>query len=210
MSVVANSKENKKILSSGRIHPKMFALLMGMASIVMMFSGLTSAYLVRKAAGNWVEFKIPEIFLTSTLVIVASSVVLHVSYLFLKKDKYRIHQVLLAIATVLGFAFIGLQYTGWMQMENIGIHLNGNPSGSFLYVISGIHALHIAGGLFFMVIYLGYSFFKNKNLTVNPVKQLFETSKPHRFIGMQLLLVYWHFVDVLWLYLYFFFQSQSA
>ncbi len=209
MNVAVNKNENKGVLSSGKIHPKMFALMMGMASILMMFAGLTSAYLVRKAAGNWVEFKIPDVFLTSTLVIVASSVVLHLSYIFLKKENYGIHKILLLIATVLGFCFLGLQYSGWMEMNNIGIHLNGNPSGSFIYVISGVHALHIVGGLFFMVLYLFYSLFKNNSLNDDPVKQLFEKSKSHRFIGMKLLLVYWHFVDVLWLYLYFFFQSQS-
>ncbi len=207
MSVVANSNENKKILSSGRIHPKMFALMMGMASIVMMFSGLTSAFLVRKAAGNWQNFKMPEVFVTSTIVIVASSIILHASYIFLKKEKFAIHKILLAIATALGCAFLYLQWSGWTQLDQIGIHLNGNPSGSFLIVIAGTHALHILGGLIFLVTYLFYSMAKH-NVISNPVQQLYESSRPHRFIGMQLLLVYWHFVDVLWLYLYFFFQAQ--
>ena len=72
------------LVTNNRIHPKMFALLLGMASIVMMFSGLTSAFLVRKAQGNWLTFKLPDVFLLSTAVIILSSVVLHFSYVFLK------------------------------------------------------------------------------------------------------------------------------
>lgn len=190
---------------SSRIHPKMFAMWLGIASIVMLFAGLTSAYIVRQAQGNWTYFKIPDLFTVSTVVIVASSVVLHAAYIFLKKENFRLHRILLGSALALGVAFLILQYLGWLQLQEIGIRLTGNPSGSFLYVISGTHAVHLLIGVLAMAIYFIRSFFRRDS-----VADLIDSVNPNRYLSMQLLLVYWHFVDVLWLYLYFFFSYQSA
>jgi len=190
---------------NNKMHPKMFAMLLGMGSIVMMFAGLTSAYLVRKAQGDWVDFIIPEVFTLSTAIIVLSSVTLQFAYVMQKKENSTIYRLLLAVSLVLGTAFLFLQLNGWQQLTDIGIRLTGNPSGSFLYVISGMHALHIIGGLLFMLIFFIKSFFKK-----DAVKNLIETINPNRFLGMKILLVYWHFVGALWLYLFIFFTVQSA
>ena len=106
----------------------------------MMFAAWTSAYVVRQAAGNWLEFRLPDIFFYNTIVIVLSSVALQGSYIAFKREKEFLYKSLLILATLLGFAFVCLQYVGWTELRNIGIELTTNPSGSFIYVLTPIPA----------------------------------------------------------------------
>jgi cytochrome c oxidase subunit 3 len=175
--------------TNNRIHPLKFGLWLGMASIVMMFVAFTSAYLVRQAAGNWLEFALPRIFFVSTIVILISSVTLHLSYRSFVQENISVYRSLLVLSFLLGIAFIVLQYQGWMQLYSLGIDLKGNPSGGFLYVISGIHAVHVLGGLVAMFIALLSSFLLKKKIS------------ERRKINFELTLQYWHFVDLLWVYL---------
>lgn len=189
---------------NSRVHPKKFALWLGLASIVMMFAGLTSAYIVRRAAGNWVDYKIPEIFTISTVLIFLSSIIFHLAYIFLKKEKKVAYRLGLSVSLLLGVAFSVCQVIGWNQLTSYGIRLTGNPSGSFLYLISGIHLVHLAFGLLVLLVLLIKSFFKK-----DPVNELMEQVNPERYLGIELALTYWHFVDILWIYLFFFFSSYS-
>ncbi|RLD19016.1 MAG: cytochrome oxidase subunit III [Bacteroidetes bacterium] len=175
-----------------RIHPQTFALWAAMASILMMFGAFTSAYLVRQAAGNWQEYQVPEIFYISTIVLLASSACVHYAFAAFKNGEKNKYQVTLTITLVLGIAFIVLQYYGWNALYNIGVPLDGNPSGSFFYVISGIHALHILGGITALVVAVFHAFSLPFEVTAK---------RKHRF---SLVTQYWHFVDVLWLYLFVF------
>lgn len=178
------------------ISSPLFALWVAMASIIMMFGSLTSAYIVRHAAGNWLEFKIPDVFFFSTVVILISSVTLHLSYWAFRNNKSGIYRIALPLSLILGVIFIVLQYKGWISLYNIGIFLNGNPSGSFFYVISGIHAAHVIGGLFAMAV-----------ATMNAYSQPYKPTEKRRR-RFQLVLHYWHFVDFLWLYLFIFLLIQ--
>lgn len=178
------------------IHPKKFALLLACASMVMMFAGLTSAYLVRQAAGNWLEFQLPVIFSVNTGVILLSSILLHASYQSFRKGKENLYRWFLLAAVLLGFAFLVLQYQGWLELQKIGIELSTNPSGSFVYAISGIHAAHVLGGVAALVMALVHAF-------VLPYKVT--TQRKLRF---ELTLIYWHFVDLLWVYLFVFLLIQ--
>jgi len=162
----------------------------------MMFGSLTSAYIVRHAAGNWLEFKVPDIFFFSTAVILLSSVVLHLSYWAFKNQKVALYRLALPMSLVLGILFIMLQYQGWLALYNIGVALDGNPSGSFFYVISGVHAAHVIGGIFAITVATMNAF----SLTFKPTEK-----RRRRF---QLVLHYWHFVDFLWLYLFLFLLIQ--
>lgn len=192
MSVVAISETKQ------RIHPKKFALWISFASIVMMFTGLTSAYVVRQAQGNWHEFRIPHIFFYSTGIILLSSVALHASYLAFKKGNEMGYKALLVAASLLGFLFIVVQYMGWQQLTSIGVYINGNPADSFMFVIPGIHAAHVLGGLGALTVALVHAF-------VLPYKVT-----PKRLLRFELTLHYWHFVDALWIYLIvFFILAQS-
>ena len=108
---------------NSRVHPKKFALWTGCGSITMMFAGLTSAYMVRRAQGDWVQFKFPEMFNYSTWVVVLSSIVLVLAYLAYRKQKIVAYRVGLFLTLVLGCLFGYLQYLGWQDMTNIGVEL---------------------------------------------------------------------------------------
>ena len=135
------------VYSRNKIHPQKFALLVSCASVVMLFAALTSAYVVRQAAGNWLEFPMPVLFLYSTITLIASSFTLHFSYKGFLAGNFKSYKYLLLLTFVLGILFIYLQYKGWMALVALGVELGTNPSGSFLYVLSGLHAAHILGGL---------------------------------------------------------------
>lgn len=182
----------------GRIHPKKFALWMGMISIVMMFTALTSAYIVRRAAGNWLDFKLPTLFFVNTGIILASSFVLHFSYKTWLQGKQQLYKTLLAIGFALGLLFIVLQYEAWMQLYDLNITLERNVSSSFLYLITGVHALHVVGGVAALVVLLIFAL-RRKMVEVTAKRKL----------RWELLLTYWHFVDFLWIYLLVFFLVQQ-
>lgn len=189
---------------SSNIHPKKFALWIAIASIVMMFAGFTSAYIVRRAAGEWIVYKLPEMFTLSTFLILISSFTLHAAYLALKKENIRGYKTGLGASLVLGVAFLIAQYLGWQDMMSYGIRLQGNPSGAFVYIISGVHGLHLVGGVVLLAI-----FFIKSLIKTDPVKRLISEMNPERYLGMELLLTYWHFVDILWLYLFLFLWYNS-
>jgi len=175
-----------------KIHPKLFALWVACGSITMMFIALTSAYLVRESAGNWLEFRLPDAFYYSTGVILLSSISLHASYRSFKQGQMRIYRMLLVVSLVLGLAFLVLQYQGWLGLQSIGIEFNTNPSGSFVYVISGVHAAHILGGIAALLV------------AVLNALSLGDKVTPARKLRFELTLTYWHFVDLLWVYLFLF------
>ncbi|MEL6865634.1 MAG: cytochrome c oxidase subunit 3 [Bacteroidota bacterium] len=181
-----------------KIHPKKFALWVACASITMMFAAFTSAYIVRQVAGNWLEFTLPNVFFYNTGVILLSSFVLHASYWAFKKGRVAWYRGLMVLAFLLGFAFVVLQYEGWLALEAAGIQLTGNPSGSFVYVISAVHAAHVLGGLAALTVALIHAFVLKYRLT------------EIRKLRFELTLTYWHFVDFLWIYLIVFFVLQSA
>lgn len=147
-----------KEVSRSKIHPLKFALWVGCGSILMMFASMTSAYIVRHAQGNWLEFPLPNVFYLSTGLIVLSSVALHGSFLSFKNGNERLYQLLLSVALILGIGFLISQYQGWRAMKNMGVFLDGNPSGSFIYVLSGVHAAHVLGGVAAMSVAVLHAF----------------------------------------------------
>lgn len=182
----------KENTSRSKIHPLKFALWVGCTSLLMMFAALTSAYIVRQSAGNWLEFVLPDTFKYSTITIVLSSLVLHSSYLAFKKENELGYKLLLILAGLLGVAFLGLQYQGWQQLMNSGVPFTLNPSGDFVYVISWLHAAHVIGGLAILSVAIIHAFGLPFRVT------------PKRILRFELSLTYWHFVDALWVYVFFF------
>jgi cytochrome c oxidase subunit 3 len=184
-------EEAKKPLS---MHPKKFALWLFMASVMMVFAALTSAYIVRQAEGNWMVFDLPSLFWVNTGIILLSSVTLHWGYISAKRDDLGTVKLAVGITTMLGVGFLVGQWFAWEQMVAANVYLVGDRpsavSGSFVYVISGLHGLHIVSGIVFLLIVLAAAFryeIHSKNLT-----------------RMEMCLTYWHFLDVLWLYLFLF------
>lgn len=180
-----------------KIHSHKFALWVAIATIIMMFGAFTSAYIVRRASGNWYEFKLPDIFWINTVVIVASSFTLHASYRAFLKGFEKRYKALLTATFVLGIAFVVLQYMGWKAMTDMGATFTINPSSSFVYVISGLHAAHVLGGMAALIVAMIHAH-------VLPYKPT-----PRRRLRFELVVHYWHFVDVLWVYLFVFFMLQS-
>ena len=185
------------VYSRNKIHPQKFALLVSCASVVMLFAALTSAYVVRQAAGNWLEFPMPVLFLYSTLTLVVSSFTLHFAYKGFLAGNVKTYKYLLLLTFVLGILFIYLQYKGWMALVALGVELGTNPSGSFLYVLSGLHAAHILGGLAAVFVAILHAF-------ILP----FEVSAKRK-LRFEMTQIYWHFVDVLWIYLIVFLWLQQ-
>jgi cytochrome c oxidase subunit 3 len=183
--------------SRSNINSQKFALWVAIAAMIMMFGSLTSAYVVRRAAGNWFEFKLPDLFFINTAVILLSSVTIQRSYWAFKKGKEQQYKMFLIATFLLGLAFVILQYMGWEALNAIGATFTINPSSSFIYVISGLHAAHVLGGMLGLVVALTHAYYLPFKATVR---------RQQRF---ELVVQYWHFVDVLWLYLIFFFTIQS-
>ena len=144
--------------SRNKIHPYKYALWLGLGSILMMFAAWTSAFIVRHAAGNWLEFKLPSIFYYNTVTILLSSVTIQLSYAAFKKRNESAYKWLLVLTFVLGLFFIIFQYIGWQQLFDIGVPLKKNPSGDFIYVFTGFHVAHVLAGLGILIVALYHAF----------------------------------------------------
>jgi cytochrome c oxidase subunit III len=180
MNTVAIEKKNK-------IHPHKFTLWVGIGSILMMFAGLTSAYIVKRNQANWTTFDLPVAFWYSTAVIVASSITLFIAVRSFKERLMSRYRLMVAATLVLGVLFVVFQIIGFEQLWAKGITLQANVSYSFLYVIVGLHALHVIGGIIALVVMALQAFRKSvRNYSIVPV---------------ELVNTYWHFVDILWIYL---------
>jgi len=169
-------------------------LWVAMISMVMFFAGLTSAYVISMKRDDWVSFDLPQAFYISTALIILSSFTLLLSQRFLKQDKRQLSIILLLITFTLGVAFVWQQYVGFNQLKSIGLFFTGpesTVSTSFIIGISFMHVLHILAGIIVLLVVI-YNHFKYKY-------------KPTDLLGFELGAIFWHFVDVLWIYLFFFF-----
>ena len=183
------------------VNPRKFALWIAIACMTMMFAGFTSAYLVRRAAPNWQEFKLPINFYISAGIMLLSSVSIALAVRFFKREQLSLYRWSLFVTLILGVAFFYSQYLGWKKLQEIGVYVSGNPSGSFVYVITYVHVAHVIGGLLFLTIAWLRSIF----LFRNPAQFLIYRTDGVKKVNIELLATYWHFVDVLWLYLLLFF-----
>ena len=168
-------------------------LWVGIGAIVMFFAGLTSAYIVRKAEGNWTEFFLPDWFWFSTITIVLSSIVLIIAKQKIKQNNSIFAFVFLTF--ILGVLFAYFQLRGWDEVTNQGVFLTGegsNVAGSFLYVITLSHLVHLIGGLLALLI-----------TAINAKRNKYNKDD---YLGLELTSIYWHFLGLLWLYLFFFLQ----
>ncbi len=168
-------------------------LWIGIVSIVMLFAGLTSAYVVRAQNGNWQVFELPPILIISTAVIITSSLTMMLAQRAIKKDNYTLTSLFLFLTLILGFSFFYTQVQGWKQLSQEGIYFAGkysNASGSFLIIIAFLHLAHMIGGLI--------------ALFVSLTKALLKKYSAADSLGIELTAIYWHFLDILWVYLFLF------
>lgn len=174
-----------KILS---MDPRRFILWLFIVTIVMLFASLTSAYIVRRAEGNWLAFDLPYTFWITSGILLLSSLSIHWSLYSARKDNIANVKTGLIATLILGIGFLVGQVYAWGDLVNQDVFFVGNPSGSFLYVLTGIHGLHIISALVFLTIVLVLAF----RYKIHSKKTLW----------VDLCTTYWHFLDVLWLYLF--------
>jgi cytochrome c oxidase subunit 3 len=177
-----------------KIHPHKFTLWVAIGSILMMFAGLTSAYIVKRSQASWLMIEIPMMFWYSTATILASSVTVQLALKALKKREMVNYKRLLLVTAVLGVLFIVLQVVGFRQFAAQDIRLVGagsNASYSFLLAISGLHGVHVLGGVVALV--------------VIAIRALNSSTRSYSSIPLEIAATYWHFVDALWIYLFIFF-----
>ena len=165
-----------------------------MISMTMMFAGLTSAYVVSRKRSDWVSFDLPNAFYISTVLIILSSITFILAKAFIKKDNRKLTTVTLLSTLILGLGFIYYQFQGFNQLFDAGLVFAGAEStvkSSFIYGITLAHLAHIAAGIIVLLVVLVNHF--NKKYT----------SKDS--LGLELGAIFWHFVDILWIYLFLFF-----
>ena len=189
--MVANIDSN----STGGVHPLKFSLWLIIISIVMMFGAFTSAYIVRREEGNWLEFDLPSMFLINTVLILLSSVTMQWAYFAAKKNNLSLVKIMVILTMGLGIAFLYGQLNAWGELVSNNVYFGGadsNPAGSFLYVLTGVHGFHLITGLIFLFMVL--------------IASLKYKVHSKNMLRIQLCTTYWHFLGGLWLYLYFFLQ----
>ena len=178
-----------------KIHPHKFTLWVGIGSIIMMFAGLTSAFIVKRSQPNWAMLEIPKLFWVSTLVILTSSVTVQLAVKAFRERSMDRYRNMLNLTAVLGVAFLVMQLIGFLQYRSMDIRLIGagsNASFSFVLAIAGLHGLHVLGGVIaLLVIAMRANSKKRRNYSPVPV---------------EVAATYWHFVDILWIYLILFFN----
>lgn len=180
MSIVAMDQHKK-------IHPHKFNMWMAIGSIMMMFAGFTSAFIIKRNQADWVSFDLPKVFWISTVAIVLSSLTIWMAVQAFSARHMKRYRLLMAATFVLGMVFVVLQILGFKEMWAQGNTLSANISYQFLYVIIGLHALHVVGGII--------------ALLVMSIKAFGSKVRNYNIVPVQLVSTYWHFVDVLWIYL---------
>ena len=169
-------------------------LLFAMISMFMMFAGLTSAYLVSSSRKDWIHTMIlPPAFTISTILIILSSVTIHLAKKTIQKDDRKNTTLFLLGTLALGIAFVFFQFRGFSQVVEMGYFFTGSEStvtSSFLYVLTILHLVHLAAGIISLLIII-YNHFKQKYNSTQST-------------GIELGAMFWHFLDILWVYLFLF------
>ncbi len=173
---------------------KKMMLWFGIISLIMSFMGWTSAFIVSSSREDWLkDFLLPKEFLISTVFIVISSFTFILAKRALKANNRQMTTVWLLSTLVLGVIFILNQFLGFQRIIDMGYNFTGptsNVTMSYIYLIAMVHILHVVAGLICLLVVI-YNHFKQK---YNPTNML----------GFELAATFWHFIDILWVYLFLF------
>jgi cytochrome c oxidase subunit 3 len=174
-------------------------MLVALASILMMFTALSSAYIVRAASSNdWQRLAMPRILLLSTLLILVSSGTLEAARRKLKQSSENMHRRWLLVTVALGLGFLASQLLAWRQLARQGIYVASNPHSSFFYLLTATHGVHLMGGLV-AVIYLAI---RTRHAASVRAREINEFAVAKRQAATDAVTLYWHFMDFLWVYLF--------
>ncbi|MEN3323467.1 cytochrome c oxidase subunit 3 [Mariniflexile soesokkakense] len=173
---------------------KKMMLWFGIISLIMSFAGWTSAFVVSSSRPDWLkDFQLPNAFIISTIIIMLSSVSFILAKNALKNNNNKLTTLWLFGTLILGVAFVFYQFSGFQQIIDLGYNFTGptsNVTMSYIYLIAIVHILHVVVGLICLLVVI-YNHFKQK---YNPTKML----------GFELAATFWHFIDILWVYLFLF------
>lgn len=213
-----------------RVNTRKFLLWLGIASIVMLFAGLTSAYIVRQGEGRWVDFKLPSLFIVSTIMIVLCSLTLHWAVVSVKKNNLPRMNLALIMAAVFGLGFVLFQYLASKQLVEGGIYLSGSVRDinmDYQYISADttnpriklilkdnpdlknenpLDVQNVAGSFLYTIagLHVAHVLSAIIALTVVLWRALRKKYAAANYEGISLCATYWHFLDGLWIYLYLF------
>lgn len=195
------NKVNPKQLSAfrqmERMHPIRVLLFLSMIGIGVLFFILVVAF-ARTGGFQNENFELPKFFSISTLILLFSSYTISKVPRIYRKDKLNRMTRYLGITLGLGILFIVAQLVGWNEITRSGVYFTGKTSGTYLYLISALHILHLLGGL----IFLSFLFFKTAHVAADGVRSLIFIRDPYRSLQLSMLRSYWNFLSFLWIGLY--------
>ena len=182
-----------------RMHPYETLLYLGMLGSGLIFLFLAVAF-VFSGLHQLEGFNrhIPVAFLISTFLLVLSGYTASKMRLYYQEEKIPQLESALRNTFFLGLAFTLLQFAGWKELDSMGVNFTGIPSGSFLFVLSGIHVFHLLGAMIFALILL----FQLRKTQEDGIRKLVLVTNPFEKMRIRLFTVYWHFMDVIWLILF--------
>ena len=191
MIAMAQYTQNKEELTQQKA--KKFNLWLGMIGMFMMFAALSSGFIVYTAGGadRGIKTLLPAAFIYSTVLIVLSSVTMQLAYVAAKRTQFGRQKLLLAITILLGIGFFAIQVYAWGVLSSRGVvFVNNNASQSFIYVFTGMHLAHILAGIVVLV-----------RALVGRIRNIPQVNNVFR---MDLAALFWHFLGILWIYIYVF------
>lgn len=190
-----STEEQNKELQTKKDRARKMMLWFGIGSLLMTFAGWTSAYIVSSTREDWMsDFRIPGAFWVSTAIILISSLTYWLALRSVRRDKQKAGSLALYATLALGLLFVVFQFRGFSEMIEYGYYFTGPTSNitlSYVFLIAMVHVVHVAVGLISLIVVL--------------VKQLRGRYGPGNTLGMELGITFWHFLDLLWVYLVLFF-----
>lgn len=182
-----------KAINASSINKYLIGMWVALAGVTMLFTALTSAYIVRANSSNdWRPIEMPRVLWLSTTLIIASSITFEIARYALKRGQRSLYNRWLLLTVMLGLAFLASQLLAWRQLVAQGIYVASNPHSSFFYVLTGAHGLHLLGGI------LGLDY-----LLLRSWRKSFEDqAEEKRQARLNSVALYWHFMDGLWIYLF--------
>lgn len=192
-----DNQQNESLI----FHPKNIILFLTLAGLTMLFLSLSFAYVYTRTLSKLPPLQLPWLFYVNTLVLLASSYTLWQSKQAYLEDMTGRYQQTLYITISLSLLFLVLQGIAWYSLFNQNIMIQSDNSAGYLYVISGLHFFHVVAGLPFLI----YFSLQAKKYMIEPVSVLVYFSDPHKRLNLRLISIYWHFLDILWVYLMVFF-----
>ena len=173
---------------AGLVQRYRLGVWIGMGGITMFFAALTSAMVVRQGlSGDWQPFSLPPVLYVSTLVLLVSSFAIERARRETRKSSQVGLRRWVNVTSVLGLAFLACQVVGWQELVGRGLYLASNPANSFYYLLTAGHGLHLLGG----IAALGYIWARTRSAGAWPTREA----------AVEAAALYWHFLDVLWIYI---------